>query len=207
MNDVAGSKLQELVTQARDLDGIDAVLVMDRDGMTLSASAAEGVDTESLSATAANSLLVADALGAELGHLGEATQTTIEYAGGVVILMPLDEDLALLILAHTGANLGRLRLLARRSRGDLLTAAQQYVMLPGSAVSAGGREHCRLGIRPLADGTYAGAGVDIDAKARVLASLRERIRATHGPQVLGDFGHFGGLYALPGAGIPYLSPQ
>ncbi len=143
MNDTAGSRLQELVTQARDIDGIDAVLVMDRDGMTLSASAAEGVDTESLSATAASGLLVADALGTELGHLGEATQTTIEYSGGVVILTPLDEDLALLILAHTGANLGRLRLLARRSRGDLLTAAQEYVTLPGSANASAGASPIR----------------------------------------------------------------
>jgi len=60
--------------------------------------------------------------------------------------------------------------------------------------------HHPFGIRVLTDGTYASAGVDIDAKARALASLRARIRATHGPQVLGDVGHFGGLYALPGAG-------
>lgn len=56
----------------------------------------------------------------------------------------------------------------------------------------------------MTDRTYAGAGVDIDAKARALASLRERIRATHGSQVLGDVGHFGGLYALPGAGDSVL---
>lgn len=133
MNDAAGAKLHELIEQARDVDGIDAVLVMDRDGMTLAASAMDGVDTESLSASAASGLLVADALGAELGHLGEATQTTIEFAGGIVILTPLDEDIALLILAHTGANLGRLRLLARRSRGDILAAAREYVTLPGAA--------------------------------------------------------------------------
>ena len=132
MNDAAGTKLHELIEQARDVDGIDAVMVLDRDGLTLAASAADEIDTESLSATAANGLLLADALGAELGQLGDATQTTIEYAGGTILLTPLDEDLALLILAHTGANLGRLRLLARRSRGDLLTAAQEYVMLPGA---------------------------------------------------------------------------
>jgi len=47
---------------------------------------------------------------------------------------------------------------------------------------------------------YARAGVDIDAKANALTSLRARIRATHGPNVLADIGHFGGVYALPGAG-------
>lgn len=54
------------------------------------------------------------------------------------------------------------------------------------------------------ESAYARAGVDIDAKTRVLAGLRARIRATHGPNVLGDVGHFGGLYALPGAGDTVL---
>lgn len=47
---------------------------------------------------------------------------------------------------------------------------------------------------------YANAGVDIDAKANALASLQARIRATYGPNVLADIGHFGGIYAVPGAG-------
>lgn len=47
---------------------------------------------------------------------------------------------------------------------------------------------------------YASAGVDIDAKANALASLQARIRATYGPHVLADIGHFGGIYAVPGAG-------
>lgn len=46
---------------------------------------------------------------------------------------------------------------------------------------------------------YARAGVDIDAKASALAALGARIRATHGPRVLADIGHFGGLYALSDA--------
>ncbi|HEY8293501.1 MAG TPA: phosphoribosylformylglycinamidine cyclo-ligase [Thermomicrobiales bacterium] len=45
---------------------------------------------------------------------------------------------------------------------------------------------------------YASAGVDRDAKTNALASLRARIRATHGPHVLADIGHFGGIYAMPG---------
>lgn len=51
---------------------------------------------------------------------------------------------------------------------------------------------------------YTDAGVNIDAKARALSALRDRIRATHGPEVLADVGHFGGLYALPGAGDTVL---
>ncbi|HEY7907945.1 MAG TPA: AIR synthase related protein, partial [Thermomicrobiales bacterium] len=50
------------------------------------------------------------------------------------------------------------------------------------------------------ESAYAQAGVNIDAKAQALSSLGARIRATHGPNVLADVGHFGGIYALPGAG-------
>ncbi|MGI8856287.1 MAG: AIR synthase related protein, partial [Thermomicrobiales bacterium] len=48
------------------------------------------------------------------------------------------------------------------------------------------------------ESAYARAGVNIDAKSHALASLGARIRATHGPNVLADVGHFGGIYALPG---------
>lgn len=50
------------------------------------------------------------------------------------------------------------------------------------------------------ESAYARAGVNIDAKSGALASLAARIRATHGPNVLADVGHFGGVYALPAAG-------
>lgn len=43
---------------------------------------------------------------------------------------------------------------------------------------------------------YRQAGVDIDAGARAVQLMRRHVRATFGPEVLADLGHFGGLYAL-----------
>jgi phosphoribosylformylglycinamidine cyclo-ligase len=43
---------------------------------------------------------------------------------------------------------------------------------------------------------YRQAGVDIDAKMRAFGLMRSAIRSTFGPQVLGDVGHFGGMYVL-----------
>lgn len=48
-------------------------------------------------------------------------------------------------------------------------------------------------------GAYRDAGVDIDAGARAVELMRESVRATFGPRVLADLGHFGGLYALSDA--------
>lgn len=47
--------------------------------------------------------------------------------------------------------------------------------------------------RPL---TYASAGVDIDAADRSVGLIADRVRATHGPEVLGGIGGFGGLFRL-----------
>ncbi len=44
--------------------------------------------------------------------------------------------------------------------------------------------------------TYAGAGVDIEAGEKAVARIGDLVRATYRPEVLGDIGGFGGLFAL-----------
>ncbi len=130
--DVAGTRLNELIQQLRDIGGIDLAAVVGNDGLLLACSAAEGIDGESVGAVSASGLLVAEALGRELER-GGITQTTLEYEDGLVLLTPLDPDVALLVLARPDANLGRLRLLTRRARGELLRAVSAYVLWPGTA--------------------------------------------------------------------------
>lgn len=48
---------------------------------------------------------------------------------------------------------------------------------------------------------YTQAGVDLDAADRAKRAMRDAVRATHGPQVLGNLGGFGGFYALHGLGM------
>ena len=45
---------------------------------------------------------------------------------------------------------------------------------------------------------YRRAGVDIDAGTRAVELMRAAVRATFGPQVLADVGHFGGVFAPDG---------
>lgn len=52
--------------------------------------------------------------------------------------------------------------------------------------------------------TYRDAGVDIDAGNQVVTLIREHVRRTYRPEVLGDIGGFGGLFALNCA--KYRSP-
>ena len=53
---------------------------------------------------------------------------------------------------------------------------------------------------------YAAAGVDIDAADEAIRRFRAAVEATHGPEVLGGIGHFGGLFApnLTGLEEPVL---
>jgi phosphoribosylformylglycinamidine cyclo-ligase len=44
--------------------------------------------------------------------------------------------------------------------------------------------------------TYAGAGVDIDAGEQAVARFKDRVRSTFRPEVIGDVGGFGGLFAF-----------
>jgi phosphoribosylformylglycinamidine cyclo-ligase len=44
--------------------------------------------------------------------------------------------------------------------------------------------------------TYAGAGVDIDAGEEAVRRIKEKVRSTFRPEVIGDIGGFGGLFAL-----------
>ena len=47
--------------------------------------------------------------------------------------------------------------------------------------------------------TYAGAGVDIEAGDRAVGLIRDAVRSTYRPEVVGDIGGFGGMFALRAA--------
>jgi phosphoribosylformylglycinamidine cyclo-ligase len=52
--------------------------------------------------------------------------------------------------------------------------------------------------------TYAGAGVDISAGDKAVELIKAHVRSTYRPEVLGDVGGFGGLFAL--GQLPYRDP-
>ena len=52
--------------------------------------------------------------------------------------------------------------------------------------------------------SYAAAGVDISAAAENVRRISGHVRSTHGPEVLGSFGAFAGLFRLPALDEPVL---
>jgi predicted regulator of Ras-like GTPase activity (Roadblock/LC7/MglB family) len=94
------------------------------DGMMVASDSIDGVDAEGICATAADGYLVMTALGVELQR-GEQQMLTIEYSEGTVVICPLEHGAVLVMLTGGSANLGRLRLAARRFQASYLQAAEQ----------------------------------------------------------------------------------
>src|SRR6266571_217006 len=60
--------------------------------------------------------------------------------------------------------------------------------------SSSRRAPSRAGMPPVAQKAYAAAGVDVDLGNRVKSRIHDRVKVTHGPEVLGKIGGFGGLF-------------
>ncbi|MDR1740526.1 MAG: phosphoribosylformylglycinamidine cyclo-ligase [Synergistaceae bacterium] len=54
--------------------------------------------------------------------------------------------------------------------------------------------------------SYRDAGVDVDAGNRAVEEIREAVRSTYRPEVVGDIGGFGGLFSFAAAREKYRDP-
>ncbi|TMG46079.1 MAG: phosphoribosylformylglycinamidine cyclo-ligase, partial [Chloroflexi bacterium] len=73
-----------------------------------------------------------------------------------------------------------------------------------------GAARAREGLARVGEGagvslTYKGAGVDIGRAEDALGRVRERIARTKRPEVIGDVGQFGGLFASPGSDMTLVA--
>ena len=114
--------LATLLGRLQVAGGVDLAAVVSSDGFLIEAAHNEGLDAEEFAAVATNGLMVAKAIGLEIAR-GAIDSAIFEYASGTVVINALDDDLVLILLASPGVNLGRLRLLARRYREELIAAA------------------------------------------------------------------------------------
>src|SRR5690606_39152600 len=115
----AMTSIQELVRALSARDGVEAVVLLGRDGLVVDSQSARGVDAERLAAVVPLVVGAADDLGEQISR-GETTTAVLEYEQGVAIVSPLGSDAILLVLAtlqETGALLYELR----RNRGRLAT--------------------------------------------------------------------------------------
>lgn len=114
----------ELVERLQKDYGLEAALVVTTDGLLVEAASAPGadLDSEAIAAHAVSGLLMLEALGQELGSAPR--QAIVEFDRHLLLIAPLDQDTALVLVALGSANLGRLRLALRRIGPQLQQVAR-----------------------------------------------------------------------------------
>src|ERR1051326_4339628 len=100
------ASIRDLVAALRQREGVDAAILLGRDGLPIDSQVVEGVDPEGLSARIPSVVQAAEGLGT----------TVLEHRGGIAILSVLNADAILLVLVRVSANVGQLLYELRRNR-------------------------------------------------------------------------------------------
>lgn len=110
--------IRDVVEALSRRPGVDAVVVVGRDGLPIDSRTANGVDAESVAAllpTVINSL---SQLG-EAGARGAFGSGVLEFGGGLAIVAVLHADALLVVLVKPSTNVGSLLFDLRRHRSAI----------------------------------------------------------------------------------------
>ncbi|MGH7665589.1 MAG: roadblock/LC7 domain-containing protein [Gemmatimonadaceae bacterium] len=107
--------IRELVGAIRQRDGVEAAVVLGRDGLLIDSQSTPTLNAEDLAAHVPPIIAAADEFG-NAARRGGLTTAVLEHAGGVAVLSVLSADAVLLVLVHPGANVGQLLFELRRNR-------------------------------------------------------------------------------------------
>ena len=110
--------IRDLVGALRRRDGVDAAVVLGRDGLVIDGHAAATLDVEHVAAHVPAVAAAAEALGGAAGR-GPLTSLVLEHEGGVSLLTALTPHVLLLVVAHAEADVAPLLYELRRSRSQL----------------------------------------------------------------------------------------
>jgi uncharacterized protein len=114
--------IRDLVAAIRRRDGIDAAVVLGRDGLLIDHQANAELDAESIAAHVPSILTHADELAAAAGQ-GHLITAVHEHAGGTAVIATMSADAVLLVLLRPSADLGALLFDLRRHRANIAALA------------------------------------------------------------------------------------
>src|SRR5688572_19715076 len=110
--------IRDLVAAIRRRDGIDAAVVLGRDGLLIDHQADSGLDAESIAANVPSILSHADELAAAAGQ-GHLMTAVHEHAGGTAVIAAMSTEAVLLVLLRPTADVGSLLFDLRRHRANI----------------------------------------------------------------------------------------
>ena len=109
------ANIRDLVAALRQREGVDAAIVLGRDGLMIDSQSIPGMNAEDLAARIPPVLGPADDLGVAANR-GQLVTAVLEMKEGLAIVSVLSADAVLLVLVHPGANIGQLLYELRRNR-------------------------------------------------------------------------------------------
>ena len=112
--------IRDLVGTIRQRDGVEAAIVLGRDGLLIDGQVIGALDAEDVAAHIPSIINAADEFGGAT-LLGAVTTAVLEHANGLAIVSVLSGDAVLLVLLRPNADIGSLLYELRRNRGHLAT--------------------------------------------------------------------------------------
>lgn len=109
------ASIRDLIATVRQRDGVQAAILLGRDGLVIDGQAAAGVDVEQVAALVPSILQAGDDFGTGTSR-GTLQTAVLELPGGMAIVSPLSPDGVLLVLAAPDATVGPLLHELRRHR-------------------------------------------------------------------------------------------
>ena len=110
--------IRDFTSALRQRPGVDAVLVLGKDGLLIEGFAAPGLNTEDLAARVPALVFEAEALG-KATLQGAPNTAILEHQKGYAIVAALADETLLLVLLRPSADLGGLLFDVRRYRGNI----------------------------------------------------------------------------------------
>lgn len=112
------ASIRDLVGAIRHFEGVEAAVVLGRDGLLIDSQTVAGVDAEDLAARIPAIIAPADELGTAAKR-GPLLTSVLEYRDGLAIASVLSADAILLVLVRPQANIGQLLFELRRNREQM----------------------------------------------------------------------------------------
>jgi predicted regulator of Ras-like GTPase activity (Roadblock/LC7/MglB family) len=107
--------IRDLVAAIRQREGVDAAIVLGRDGLLIDSQATPGLEADDIAARIPAIIGSADDFGSATRR-GELLTAVLEHKNGLAIVSVLSGEAILLVLVSPRANIGQLLFELRRNR-------------------------------------------------------------------------------------------
>lgn len=110
--------IHDLVRALAQREGVEAVVILGRDGLLIDTRTSGDLDGEHLAALTPAFASAAESLGQSAGR-GSFITTVIEFERGHAVISAVSADALLLLIVHPSAHLGALLFDLRRHRANI----------------------------------------------------------------------------------------